>query len=68
MDTLKPGSGYAEVTAGARGLWSGEAVGFVRGEVGWKPLDHVGLFGFGEATFGGSLPGWQAGLGARVTW
>lgn len=65
---LGEGHGYAELTAGAKGLWEGPSVAFVRGEVGWKPSKPVTLFGYGEATLGGQLPGWQAGLGIRATW
>lgn len=66
VSLLPVGSGYAELSAGARGI-GGEVVGFVRGEVGWRPAPSVSVFGFGEATFGGSMgPGWMAGIGARV--
>lgn len=68
VDALKPSQGFAEVTAGVRGDWSGGLVGFARGEVGWKPSANTAIFGFGEATGGGATPGWMAGLGARVTW
>lgn len=65
---LKPGSGYAELTAGARGA-GGTVTSFLRGELGARLTPGVSLFGYGEGTLGTSLqPGWQAGLGARVTW
>jgi hypothetical protein len=68
VDALTPGQGFAEVTAGARGLGR-EVVGFARGEVGWKPAVNSALFAFGEASFGTQLqPAWMAGIGARVTW
>lgn len=72
VDLLPSGSGYAEVTAGARGEGR-NVVGYARGELGWKPSGNVSLFGFGEASVGGSLggsltPAWMAGVGARVTW
>lgn len=71
VDALKPGTGYAEVTAGARGEGA-SVVGYVRGEVGAKPVKNVSLFGFGEATLGGTFerltPGWMLGVGTRVTW
>lgn len=68
MDALKPGQGYAELTAGARGQGA-SIVGFARGELGWKPRSNIDLFTFGEATLArGAPPAWMAGLGARVTW
>ena len=68
VSLLPVGTGYAELSAGARGL-GGSAVGFVRGEVGWRPAQRVSVFGFGEGTFGGPLgPAWMAGVGARVSW
>lgn len=72
VDALRPGQGYAELTAGARGEGA-SIVGFVRGEVGARVTPGLSLFGFGEATLGGQLggpltPGWMAGIGARVTW
>lgn len=68
MDALAPGRGFAELTAGARGPWAGPAVAFARGELGAHLTPGLSLFGYGEATLGGALPGWQAGLGARVRW
>lgn len=68
VDALVPGTGYAEVTAGARGEGT-SVVGYVRGEVGAKPTKNVSLFGFGEATVNDRLtPGWMLGVGTRVTW
>lgn len=71
VDALVPGTGYAEVTAGARGEGA-SVVGYVRGEVGARPTKNVSLFGFGEATLGGTFerltPGWMFGVGTRVTW
>lgn len=65
---LKPGSGFAEFTAGARGE-GGTFTSFARGELGARLTPGVSLFGYGEGTLGTSLqPGWQAGLGARFTW
>lgn len=71
VDALKPGTGYAEVTAGARGEGT-SVVGYVRGEAGAKPTRNVSLFAMGEATLGGTFerltPGWMLGVGTRVTW
>ncbi len=68
MDLLKPGSGFAELTAGARGQGR-EVVGFARGELGARLSSSASLFAFGEATLSTQLqPAWMAGLGARVTW
>jgi len=63
------GAGYVDVTAGVRGDWlRGALAGFARVEAGYHPVSNVDLFAFGDATLGGSMPGWQAGLGARVHW
>lgn len=63
-----PGTGYAEVTAGARGLGK-EVVGYVRGELGARLTPQASLFGFGEAQLSTRLqPAWMVGVGARVTW
>lgn len=63
-----PGTGFAEVSAGARGL-GGSVVGYVRGEFGARLTPSASLFGFGEATLNTQLqPAWLAGIGARVTW
>lgn len=72
VDALKPGQGFVEATAGARGEGA-NVVGFARGELGWRPSVGTALFGFGEATLGGSFdrglaPAWMVGVGARVTW
>lgn len=72
VDLLPAGAGYAELTAGARGEGA-SVVGYVRGELGWRPTGHVSLFGFGEAHVSGTglermTPGWMAGIGARVSW
>lgn len=72
VDTLKPGSGFAELTAGARGEGT-SVVGFARGELGARLTPGASLFAFGEATMGGELgrsltPGWQAGVGFRGSW
>lgn len=65
---LKPGSGYAELTTGARGA-GGTVTSFLRGELGARLTPGVSLFGYGEGTLGISLqPAWQAGLGARFSW
>lgn len=68
VEKLKPGGGYAELLAGARGV--GTAVeGYARGELGWHLLPNAALFSFGEASVrSGSPVGWQAGLGGRVSW
>lgn len=70
--SLKPGQGYVELTAGARGEGA-SVVGFARGELGARVTPGLSLFGFGEATLTGGLdrgltPGWMAGVGARLTW
>lgn len=72
VDALKPGRGFAELTAGARGE-SASVVGFARGELGARLSVGASLFAFGEATVGGSMdlqltPAWQAGVGFRSTW
>lgn len=68
MDALPAGRGYAELTAGVRGLGRDFAA-FGRAEVGWKPNANVSLFGFGEVNVSPVLPpSWMAGVGARFTW
>jgi hypothetical protein len=72
VDALKPGQGFAVITAGARGEGA-SIVGFARGEVGARLTPGLSLFGFGEATLAGQLgapitPWWQAGVGLRATW
>lgn len=67
MDLLPVGRGYAELSAGVRGLPGGEVLGFARGELGYRPTQHLSVFGFGDVTLGGRLqpPAWMAGLGLR---
>lgn len=68
MDALKPGQGFAELTAGARGEGT-SVIGFARGELGARLTPNASLFAFGEATVSTQLrPAWMAGIGARVTW
>lgn len=62
-ESLKVGTGYAEVTAGFVKPWESGLNAYVRGEVGWHPAANVGLFGFAEANMDGA----QAGIGARIT-
>ena len=65
---LAPGTGYAEVTGGLRGLGPDFAA-YVRSELGARVGTNVAVFGYGEADFAlHQPPAWQAGLGARVTW
>jgi len=51
--------GYVEAQAG----WASQSGPFGRLEAGYRPGENVGLFGFGQA----QRRGWQAGVGARVT-
>jgi hypothetical protein len=67
VDLLKPGEGFLDLTAGARGNGSGWA-GFARGEAGWKFAPAGSAFAFGEAEYGDAGPAWQAGIGVRATW
>lgn len=68
VDQLQPGSGYAELIAGARGTAAG-VTAYARGEVGWKFAPAGSAFAFGEAAIAPGLgPTWQAGVGARVSW
>lgn len=68
VDKLAPGSGFAELVAGARSA-PGGFEGYARAEAGWKFAPTGSLYGFGEASvMPGLAPSWQAGLGARVTW
>jgi hypothetical protein len=68
VDALKPGSGFLDLTAGARGDASGVAA-FARGEAGWHFAPSGSAFAFGEALLGpGAGPSWQAGVGVRATW
>lgn len=56
------------MTGGLRGLGA-DFSAYVRGELGYRPLPAVALFGFGEATtVRGFAPAWQVGAGARLTW
>lgn len=64
---LPVAGGYLEASAGARGA-AGAVVGYVRGELGWRPVSRAAFFAFGEAELGRPGPAWAAGLGARVTW
>lgn len=65
---LLPGHGYAELSAGARGVGRGLAA-YARGELGARLDERLAVFGFAEALLPSSLtPEWQAGVGARVTW
>ena len=68
MADLAPGTGYVETTAGLRGLGK-DFAGYVRGELGARLSVNASVFAFGEATFAqAAAPGWQAGVGARLTW
>jgi hypothetical protein len=68
VDALKPGAGFAEVLAGARGGSSG-LEGFARAEAGWHFMPQGSAFGFGEASISPTTgAAWQAGVGARFTW
>jgi hypothetical protein len=68
VEALKPGSGFAELLAGARGNGAGVAA-FARGELGWRLTPSASLFGFGDAAVApGTGPEWQAGVGFRATW
>ncbi len=60
---LPVGTGFLDVTAGVVRPWSGGMDGYVRAEIGIRPLDNVDLFGFAQA----GLVGVAAGAGARVT-
>ena len=61
--SLAPGlGGYAEATAGLFRPWGGHLSGFVRGEIGWKPVDNISFFGFSQA----DGVGVQTGVGARL--
>lgn len=66
------GRGYAELSAGVRGLPGGDVLGFARGELGYRPTPNLSLFGFAEAdlTLSGRLqpPSWMAGVGLRYSW
>lgn len=65
---LTPGHGYAELSAGARGVGRGLAA-YARGELGARLDERLAVFGFAEALLPSSLtPEWQAGVGARITW
>ena len=68
VDKLAPGTGYALVMGGLRGIGPDFAA-MVRGELGARVGTHVSVFGYGEADVAlHQPPAWQAGLGARVTW
>lgn len=71
VDLLPVGRGYAELTAGVRGLPEGDVLGYARGELGYRPTSALSVFGFAEAdlTLGGRLqpPGWMAGVGLRYS-
>jgi len=65
---LEPGHGYAELSAGARGVGRGLAA-YARGELGARVDERLSVFGFAEALLPSTLtPEWQAGIGARLTW
>jgi len=53
------GHGYFEAQAG----WATGAGAYGRLEAGWRPLQPLGLFGFGQVDARGRM----AGVGARVT-
>lgn len=68
VSLLPAGHGYAELSAGARGVGRGLA-GFARGELGARATERLSVFAFVEALLPSTLtPEWQAGVGARVTW
>ena len=68
VSLLPKGHGYAELSAGARGVGRGLAA-FARGELGARVDERLSVFGFAEALLPSTLtPEWQAGVGARVTW
>lgn len=67
MSALTPGSGFAEVLAGARMDRAGLAA-FARGELGWHFAPAGSAFAFGDATLATTGQAWQAGIGARITW
>lgn len=67
-ELLPVGDGYAEVSAGARGVGL-SAVAFARGELGARVAERAAVFAFAEAMLPSTLtPEWQAGIGARVSW
>ena len=68
VERLKPGSGYAELLAGARGGPAAGLEAFARAEAGWHLAPNAAAFAFGEAKLNSAGPAWQAGVGARVTW
>jgi hypothetical protein len=65
---LRPGSGYLDLLAGARGSGP-DLAAFARSELGWHLGPSGAVFVQGEASkpVDGALS-WQAGLGARFTW
>lgn len=68
VDALKPGSGFAELLAGARSSPTGFE-GFARTEAGWKFTPNGSAFAFGEAALNPQTgAAWQAGVGARFSW
>jgi hypothetical protein len=68
VDALKPGSGFAELLAGARSV-PGGLEGFARAELGVKFAPNGSAFAFADAAIApGLVPSWQAGVGLRATW
>lgn len=68
VDKLKPGQGFLDFSAGARGEGA-SVVGFARAEVGAKVTTNGSVFAFGEGTIDSRLlPSWSAGVGARFSW
>lgn len=68
VSLLPAGHGYAELSAGVRGIGR-DFAGYARGELGARVDERLSVFGFAEALLPSTLtPEWQAGVGARVTW
>lgn len=64
---MKPGTGFFELAAGARGSPLGIEA-YARGEAGMHILPNLSAFAFGEAAMDARTgPAWQAGLAVRGT-
>ena len=59
LSAVPVGAGFVEARAG----FSSALGAFGRVEAGFRPVENVGMFGFGQA----DRFGVQAGVGARVT-
>jgi hypothetical protein len=57
---IEPGRGFIDGTFG----WADKLGAFARAEAGWRPLQDLSVFGYGQAS---TFAGVEAGAGFRLT-